>query len=62
MLPFPARGRITYNPSTKVATHSCDPGYAPSDTERTCQSNNEWSGTNVTCERMEREYVLVGVC
>ena len=64
MLPFPARGRITYDPSTNVATHSCDPGYAPSDTERTCQSNNEWSGTSVTCERMEREdyYVLVSVC
>ena len=24
--------------------------------------NNEWSGTTVTCERMEREYVLVGGC
>ena len=63
MLPFPANGRITYDPDTNVATHSCDPGYAPSNTgQRTCQSNNQWSGTTVTCERIEREDVLVGVC
>ena len=61
MLPFPARGRITYDPDTNVATHSCDPGYAPSVTERTCQSNNEWSGTTVTCERMEKICVSGGV-
>ena len=56
MLPFPANGDITYDPATNVATHSCDPRYAPSPTgQRTCQSNNQWSGENVTCERMERE-------
>ena len=64
MLPFPANGRITYDPNTNVATYSCDQaGYAPSPTgQRTCQSNDQWSGTTVTCERMEREDVLVGVC
>ena len=64
MLPFPANGMITYDPFTNVATHSCDQtGYGPSNTGlRACQSNNQWSGTNVTCERMEREDVLVGVC
>ena len=51
MLPFPANGYIAYNPVTKVACHSCDPGYAPSPTgQRMCQSNNQWSGTTVTCE------------
>ena len=55
MLPFPANGWITYDPVTKVACHSCDPGYAPSNTgQRMCQSNNQWSGTTVTCERMRR--------
>ena len=63
MLPFPTNGRITYDPATRVATHSCDPGYALSNTgQRTCQSNNQWSGTTVACERMEREDWLLGVC
>ena len=50
MLSFPANGNITYDPATNVAIHSCDPGYAPSNTERTCQSNNQWSGTTITCQ------------
>ena len=56
MLPFPTNGNITYDPVTKVACHSCDPGYAPSNTgQRMCQSNNQWSGTTVTCERMRKK-------
>ena len=59
MLPFPANGRITYNPVTNVATHSCDPGYAPSNTgQRTCQSNNQWSGTTVICKSMDKEDIV----
>ena len=60
MLPFPANGRITYDPDTNVATYSCDPGYALSNTgQRTCGSDNQWSGTTVTCERMGRENAFV---
>ena len=59
MLPFPANGNITYDPDTNVATYSCDCGYGPSPTgQRTCQGNNQWSGTTVSCERMEREHVM----
>ena len=63
MLPFPANGSITYDPATNVATHSCDPGYELSNTgQRTCQSNNQWSGTTVTCESIKREDVFVNLC
>ena len=64
MLPFPANGRITYDPDTNVANYTCDQdGYGPTVSQRTCQSNDHWSinETTVTCERMER-VVLVGVC
>ena len=60
MLPFPANGNITYDPATNVATHSCDPGYALSNTgQRICQRDNQWSGTTVICERMKREDLLI---
>ena len=53
MLLSPPNGNITYNSVTNVATYSCNPGYAPSNTgQRTCQ-NNQWSGTAVTCECMD---------
>ena len=56
MLPFPANGNITYDPTTNVITHSCDPGYTPSPTgQRMCQSNNQWSGTTVNCECMREK-------
>ncbi|XP_035682609.1 polycystic kidney disease protein 1-like 2 [Branchiostoma floridae] len=35
-----------------VVTHHCDPGYEISgDEERTCQSDQTWSGTQPTCSR-----------
>ena len=50
MLPFPANGSITYDPDTNVATYSCDqPEYAPTIPQRTCQSDNQWSGMTVIC-------------
>ena len=63
MLPFPPNGNITYDPDTNVAIYSCDPGYVLSPTgQRTCQSNDQWSGTTVTCERMESWIKSVSGC
>ena len=42
-------GRLTYNSATNVVTYGCDAGYTPNITgtvtQRTCQSDNQWSGT-----------------
>ena len=53
----PTNGSVSYSNSTtegSVATYSCDSGYTLTgdDTERTCQADGTWSGSEPTCEQV----------
>ena len=52
---IPSNGRVDISAGTSfgdVAKYSCDAGYTLNGTsERTCQADGRWNGTEPTCER-----------
>ena len=53
-LTAPSNGRVNTSAGTSFgdkAVYSCDEGYMLTGTaERTCQANEQWSGSEPTCE------------
>jgi len=51
-LSSPSNGQISVTGTTfgSMATYSCDPGYTlDGNTSRTCQSNGQWSSSQLSC-------------
>ena len=49
----PTNGQVTFTTTTEgsVANYTCDTGYDPvGDSTRTCQSDEQWSGSEPTCQ------------
>ena len=48
----PANGRVNFSSTTfgSIATYECNDGYVlAGDLQRTCQDNNQWSGSEPQC-------------
>ena len=63
MLPVPSNGTISYDADTNTATYRCNRGFgiAPNsgNVQRTCQSNNQWSGSPPTCVGRQSLYIVI---